>query len=232
MFVPLPSRPTEPMLRTIAGTVGLALAATMLAPPALAQCPGDKRLAGDGQQGDKFGAAVAVEDPWILVGASLQDGDSSLTGAVYVLRRDDRGTPFAPADDVWIQHAKLAPPPSPSFQCLGASLALDGPWAAIGANYDRDGAPYSGALHIHFRSDGGTPADPTDDIWTFQTKLKAATPIPEATLGNAVALDGSWLAAGQVFDDTGGASAGSVILFHRDDAGTGGDPSDDTWVQW
>jgi hypothetical protein len=215
---------------TLLGLAQLVLAA--LAPRGAAQCPIEELLAGDGQVSDEFGVAVAIADPWLLVGADGQDAASELGGAVYVLRRDDRGTPLLPTDDLWVEQAKLLPPPSALvMQGFGSSLDLDGAWAAIGAVYDGDGLPISGAVYIGHRDDGGTPDDPADDVWSLQAKLKDATPTSDAGLGKAVALDGAWLAAGAPFDDTAGHSAGAVVLYHRDDAGTAGDPSDDTWTQ-
>lgn len=219
------------MHRTIRVAVVLVAGAGSLAPGARAQCATAKLLPGDGQPGDQFGVAVAIHEPWALVGASLHDEASDNTGAVYVLRRDDRGTPLVPGDDLWIQHVELSPPAAPSLQVFGVSLGFDEPWVAIGASFDSDSVPISGAVHLYLHQDAGTPDDPTDDRWSFQAKLKESPTLGLTGFGGVVALDGSWLAAGTPFDDTVANNAGAVVVFRRDDAGTPGHPADDTWTQ-
>jgi hypothetical protein len=72
-----------------------------------------------GPSGGRFGAAVAVSDHAIAVGAPWEP-----TGSVYVFVRDATG---------WVKQVRLAPHSLASGDQLGTSIALDGTTLVAGA---------------------------------------------------------------------------------------------------
>lgn len=83
-----------------------------------------KLMSADGAAGDRFGGAVDMDDATLLVGAMLHDGAAPAGGAAYVYR-------FGGTD--WIAAAKLTAPTAEDGDRLGASVALSGSFALLGA---------------------------------------------------------------------------------------------------
>lgn len=109
---------------------------------------------------------------------------------------------------------------------FGASKAIDENFVAVGAPRDPwySGDAY-GAVYV-FRRLGPT--------WIEQTKLTAPDLDWEDQLGFSVDMDGDVIVAGAPhystnFPDQNG--PGAVYVFRRNDGGTPGDRSDDTWSQ-
>ncbi len=123
--------------------------------------------ASDGQPGDQFGAAVAVQGDTAIVGASAQNGAQ---GGVYVFTR---------SGSTWSQAAESSPAGGASGDQIGSSVALDGSTAIIGAP-GTDGQ--RGAAYV-FVGEGST--------WSSKTKLVASDAAPGDQLGSAVAVSGS-----------------------------------------
>jgi hypothetical protein len=95
--------------------------------------------------GDEFGSSVAVTSGnTVLVGA---EGTNTGAGAAYLYVKGPTGWPTSPT-------ATLADPAATSFDLFGASVALEGDTAVVGA--------YNGnAAYIYVRGTGGWPTTPT-----------------------------------------------------------------------
>ena len=127
--------------------------------------------AGEVGSGARFGSAVDVAGDTIVVGANgeaLKELDYQYVGAVYVFDRDD-GDTVDPADDSWLQQARIQPPaPGAEFGC---DVALDAGRFIGGARSDDVGSFGTGSASIFRRDDAGTPGDPADDVWQLEAKL-------------------------------------------------------------
>lgn len=86
--------------------------------------------------GDRFGEAVAISHPWLMVGAPYEDGDGDNhenTGAVYLYKHD--GTTWQP------QHLWRAPS-QPDRSYTGWSAAITPQWSFYGAPDEESGRVY------------------------------------------------------------------------------------------
>jgi Tol biopolymer transport system component len=87
-----------------------------------------KLTAGAGAGGDYFGVSVALNDDTVLVGAPMTDSEFH-RGSVYVFTR---------MGAVWTEPEQLTGAPNDTF---GASVALSGDLALVGANQDGGAGP-------------------------------------------------------------------------------------------
>jgi hypothetical protein len=160
--------------------------------------------ASDATTNGSFGAALALQNDTLLIGAS---GDShaggDYAGAVYVFERS-AGT--------WTEIDKLTASDPAFDDNFGSSLALDGDTAVIGAiDDDHGGYADPGAAYI-FTNVAGT--------WQEATKLIASDPGDESYFGVSVALDGDTVVVGAEQHTHGGLSgAGVAYVFQRDGDG-------------
>ncbi len=149
---------------------------------------------------DEFGSAMEFCGRRLLVGAP---GDSELgwdRGAAWIFR--DTGS--------WGPGMALKPSGTGPGDRFGDSVAIDGSWIAVGApRSDRRGVD-SGAVHL-FEQDGSR--------WVEEAVVVAPDGAGSDFFGDAVALQGSWLAVGAWADDDRGEKTGSVWIFrYRDGA--------------
>ena len=184
-----------------------------------------KLTASDAEGGEVFGAAVSIGSGRIVVGAPFADARRvMLSGAAYVFRVDDNGTPADPSDDVWIQEAKLTAWDAGVSDQFGRCASISGNRAVVGAKND--------SAYVFRFDDSGTPQDPGDDVWVREAKLVASDAAEFEEFGYSVALSGDRALVGALFGDAPEvANSGSAYVFRRDDNGTPADPSDDMWVQ-
>ncbi len=155
---------------------------------------------------DHFGASVAVSGDTLIVGAPHEDRDA---GAAYM---------FVRTGSSWSQQAYVKASVADAGDNFGASVALDGDTAVVGANKEDSNATgvdgddtnnsafSSGAAYVFVRS-GST--------WSQQAYLKASNTDASDEFGSSVALSGDTAIIGAIFED--GASAG-----------VGGDPASNT----
>lgn len=136
--------------------------------------------AADAAEGDEFGTAVAVDGDTALIGAPRADIDGHANqGAAYV---------FEHADGDWTQVAKLTALAGNAMDSFGASAAVQGDIAVVGAaTAERDSAEAVGAVYVYSRSGGS---------WTQSAVIQAADWAPAAYFGIAVALSGQSLIVG------------------------------------
>lgn len=174
-----------------------------------------KLTAADGMAGDRFGHSVTISttsapaQTVIMVGAFAHDsGGQSNRGAVYVFNRSQSSTTWAPG-------GKLTASDGLAEDAFGASVAMTGSFAIIGANGDDiDQAGSAGSAYIFVRN--GT-------IWEEEQKLTTpGTQTAFRNFGWSVDISGTRAIIGsnQQNSDT-----GYVSVFER---GPGGNTW--TWV--
>jgi hypothetical protein len=161
-----------------------------------------KLSSSDAAAEDKFGFAVAVDGPTIVVGAYQKADRGPFTGAAYVFHRD-QGGPGA-----WGEVAKLSAADAAADQLFGVVVDVDGDTAIVGANGSASGAAYI------FERDAGGPG-----AWGQVRKLLASDAAPNDQFGSGVAISGGLAAAGSPLDDDAGSGSGSAYVYARDAGG-------------
>lgn len=156
-----------------------------------------KLIASDAAAGDEFGASVALSGDRALVGADTAGVDS---GSVYMFERNRMGT--------WIQVARLTASDAAAGDEFGASVALSGDRALIGAFGDDDAGSYSGSAYVFERDDLG--------MWVQVAKLNASDAELGVFFGMSVALSGNRALVGASLDNNeAGIQAGAAYVFER-----------------
>jgi len=155
----------------------------------------DKLSAGDATTGDYFGFSVSIEDDVVMVGAYGDDTPAGVdAGSVSVFLRNAGH---------WQQQAKLVAADAAAGDYFGASVALSGGSALMGAVLDDGpGGNQSGSAYVFVGSGGN---------WNQQAKLTAHDATTEDRFGYTLALEGDTALVGAYADDTArGADAGSA----------------------
>ena len=212
-------------------------------PPARAQLcvlsERQKLIASDAVESDHFGSSVSISVGRSIVGAWRADNAAGIvSGAAYVFRRTDNGTPLDPDDDFWVEEDKLTASNAATGDLFGGSVSISGDRAVVGARFHNSGGSRSGSAYVFRPDDNGTTFDPSDDVWVQEAELAVSDPAARVEFGWSVSIDGDRAIVGAFKDD--GAcldppnpdcDSGSAYVFRRDDQGTPEDPSDDFWVQ-
>lgn len=156
-----------------------------------------KLLPKDTDDFNEFGFSVALTEETALIGAPLDDGNATDSGAVYVFsRRDGRFT----------QTQKLVAGDGDEFDSFGFSVALTEDTALIGATGDDENGEEAGAAYVFSRQNSG---------WEQTQKLLASDGGESDSFGSSVALTEDTVLVSAPFDDQSGTDAGSVYLFTR-----------------
>jgi T5SS/PEP-CTERM-associated repeat protein len=158
--------------------------------------------------GDQFGTSVALSGDTLVVGARLEDSNTTgingngsdnsaaESGAAYVFRRSGTN---------WIQQAYLKASNTGATDQFGNSVAVSGDLVVVGAfsedsnaiGVNGDGsdnsASGSGAAYVFAR---------TGTIWTQQAYLKASNTEPGDSFGTAVAVSGETIVVGADAEDS------------------------------
>ncbi len=177
--------------------------------------------ASDGQGGDIFGSAVALDNDTLVVGARWEDGGLQdplwLAGSAYVFDRDLGGV------DGWGEVAILRPSEHRAHDSFGSAVAISNDTIAIGAIGEDGGegnpTPDVGAVYIFERNEGGT------DAWGEVAVLRASDAQSDDHFGTSLALDGDTLVVAADFEDGGTgdpmSNAGAAYIFERNHGGAG-----------
>jgi len=152
----------------------------------------------DGAANQGFGRPVAIDGDYAIVGALGDDDNGSSAGAAYVLHRTSSG---------WSEGPKLTASDGAAQDLFGASVALDGAYALIGAYRDDDRGTDAGAAYLFHRTSSG---------WTELPKLTASDGVAYAYFGQAVAIDGDYAIVGAHGD---GGYVGAAYVFQRTSSG-------------
>ncbi len=175
-----------------------------------------KLTASDAATNDNFGEGLAINGDYVVVGASHDDhAGGSNAGSAYVYWRDDNGTPEDRSDDHWIELDKLTASDAASNDFFG-SVSISGDYIAVGAHRHDHGGHDAGAAYIFHRQDNGTPEDPSDDTWIEEAEFIAGNAGGGDLFGYAICIDGDYVIAGSMQNDTAGPSnAGSAYVFAK-----------------
>ncbi len=151
---------------------------------------------------DAFGNSVAVDDETMIVGVMRDDtlwGSGAGSARVYVRQQG-----------VWVFEAQLLPDDGGAGDFFGASVAVDGDTAVVGAPlWEVAGANAfqinSGAVYVFIRNQG---------VWQQQAKLTRMNGNSGFSnyMGGAVAVAGDFLIAGAVGS---GELRGAVFAYER-----------------
>jgi hypothetical protein len=178
---------------------------------------------------DQFGCSVSISGETVIVGALNEDGASTVidgpideaavdAGAAYVFTRGGGG---------WQQRAYLKAPNGDAGDTFGRSVAIDGDFAVVAADFERGGTNVvdgpdddtvnqAGAVYV-FRRNGGN--------WSHQAYLKSSSPGVGNRFGFSLALADGLVLVGEPFEDsdtigvnpvqtsTGASASGAVHVF-------------------
>lgn len=153
--------------------------------------------AADGEAGDGFGGAVALQGNTALVGAPYDEDHGYQSGSAYV---------FVRSGATWYEEAKITPADGTPYALFGSSLAIEGETAFIGAPHERGQGMFTGAVYVLVRS-GST--------WTQQAKLTASDGEAYDWFGRSVSVAGDTLMVGALGGDGLVADSGAVYVFQR-----------------
>lgn len=148
--------------------------------------------------GDMFGDDVSISGDTVVVGASRDDTVEPDSGSVSVFRR---------SGSAWTQEATLLACDAAEDDAFGATVAISGDTAVVGAQgSDGAGPPGSGSAYVFTRS---------DSVWSPQAKLTATDAAWGDWFGGDVAISGDTAIIGANGDDDGGSDSGSAYVFAR-----------------
>jgi FG-GAP repeat protein len=177
-------------------SIGLSVHASYPRPSALtaAAAVETKLTAPDGQRGDEFGSAVAIQGDIAVVGAP---NAASRTGAAYVFQKTTNG---------WQFDQQLPANPSPG-STFGTSVAIDGDRIVVGAPGDENVDVGAGAAYVFVHAPGK---------WTPEAKLIGSENSAFDNFGTSVAIKGDTIVCGAFGNsDPGLSEVGSAYVFRR-----------------
>ena len=169
-----------------------------------------KLHASDAEANDRFGFAVAIDGPVIVVGAHLNDDAGSSSGAAYVFRFDGTN---------WIEQAKLTASDAVAGDNFGKAVAVSGDVVLIGAPRRDLPGPDAGAAYVFQRNQGGP------DNWGQVAQLLSTDLAAGDDFGSAVALSCNHALVGAPGNDDQAFDSGSAYVFKRNQGGQ------DNWGQ-
>jgi hypothetical protein len=146
---------------------------------------------------DNFGRSVSISGTRVVVGAYGDDTGAQSAGSAYVYDLST-GTPGLPV-------ATLNDPDPVVGDNFGWSVAISGTRVVVGARYDDTGTTDSGSVYVYDLS-SGTPSVPV-------TTLNNPSPAVTDLFGWSLAVSGTRLVIGALFDDTGASNAGSAYVY-------------------
>lgn len=155
--------------------------------------------AADGATGDKFGQAVSIDGPFLIVGAPGDDAANASdpncdSGSIYT---------FASDGGAWSDKRNLVG----SVECgafLGASVSLAGYFFVAGAPGADAGAGRA-QVYVHY----------PPNVWDDEGELFPENGLPGDQFGASVATSGAEIVVGTPGDDESGIDSGSAATFRQ-----------------
>ena len=145
-----------------------------------------------------LGQSVMVYENYAIAGAPLDENGSGIrTGAAYIYQRSGNS---------WTEVAKLFPSDGVLGDYFGASVAIEGDYAIVGAPNANGLAADAGAAYV-FYNNGSS--------WTQQAKIRASDGAYQDYFGGSVDISGDYVVVGAKWDDDRGSSSGSAYVFKR-----------------
>jgi cysteine-rich repeat protein len=162
-----------------------------------------KLLASDREGGGHFGTSVSVSGDVAVVGAGGNDDNGINSGSAYVFRWNGSS---------WEQEQQLLASDGAAFDGFGASVAVSGDVAVVGAWADDDACPLSvncdsGSAYV-FRWNGS--------VWEQEQKLLASDAAAGDFFGASVSVSGDVAVVGAFADNGNFLDSGSAYVFRWD----------------
>lgn len=147
--------------------------------------------------GDLFGASVAIDGDWAVVGASLNDLEARDAGSAYVYHLQ--------ADSNWVEATRLAAADAGARSFFGTSVDISGGTIAIGSNgLDRPNATDAGGVYLFSYAATG---------WEQNEQLTIEAGAASDQFGSSVAINGNALIAGATGVDALGSNSGAAYAY-------------------
>lgn len=162
---------------------------------------------GDAASADNFGSSVTLDGDRLLAGAPNADHSGANSGAAYMFYRNLGGV------DNWGQQVKLVATTGAADDNMGASVALDGDYAIVGATGADGLFQNAGAAYIFGRNQFGT------DNWGQVVKIRANQAGQNDNFGASVGISGPWAIVGADRNDLKGTDAGAAFIYYRNKNG-------------
>ena len=143
-----------------------------------------KLTASDAKTDDRFGRSVSIAGNYLVIGAVLADDNGESSGKGYIFMR---------TEDEWSEQAILLPSDGAANDFFGYTSAINGRFAVVGALFNDEMGPNSGAAYL-FRRSG--------DSWSQVDKFTATDPIEDANLGIGVAISEDLAMAGAPYAES------------------------------
>ena len=151
--------------------------------------------------GDAFGAAVACDNTWIVIGSPGDDTQAEDGGAVFIFQ-------WNIATESWLLEATIRPDTLSDGAGFGCDVALQGDDLLVGA-YRHDTAGEDAGSVFRYRYMAGN--------WFVADELVPNPSMPGMEFGTSVAMNEDWFVIGAPSDGTTNARSGSVFLIPRSD---------------
>ncbi len=156
---------------------------------------------------DNFGQSVALQGERLLVGANKNDESAPDAGAAFAFYRNMGGA------DNWGQVAKLLAITGDTDDNFGASVAIDGDYAIVGATGVDGMFQHVGAAYIFGRNQFGP------DAWGQVAKIRPSQATGNDNFGTSVDISGPWAIVGADGSDLKGIDAGAAFIFNKNQNG-------------
>jgi len=168
-----------------------------------------KLLATTGNANDNLGISVDIDDKYAIVGANGVDGFQQEVGAAYIFGKNQFGT------NTWGQVAKLQAASQNMNDNFGASVAISGPWALVGADRHDRKATDAGAVFAFYKNNNGI-----NDSWGQRNIIIDLNGKTGDRFGCAVGIDGEYAVVGSKGDDDQfGDDSGTGFVYLQQDNG-------------
>ena len=156
-----------------------------------------KITASDGDEGDSFGASVAIDGDVLIVGANKDNDNGDSSGSAYVFRFDEEKS-------AWVEEQKLTASDGEEGDEFGIYVAVSADVVVVGAFRDDDDGDASGSAYV-FNYDG--------DEWIEGQKLTASDAEASDRFGESLSIDGEVIVIASHHDDEIAEQAGSAYVF-------------------
>lgn len=152
-----------------------------------------------------FGSSVSISGDYIIIGASDDVEGGIQSGSVSIYKRNT-------SSGVWEFQGKFTPPDPQNLENFGASVSINGNYAASGApNYNLGTTPDVGVVVLFKRNT-------TTGVWELMGQVYNPNYESNDHFGSSVSVSDNYLIAGAANDDENTITdTGSATLFKRFD---------------
>jgi len=157
---------------------------------------------------DNFGASVAIDGDYAIIGTPGADDGSIDSGVAYVFYRHQEG------NNNWGQQAKLAASDGDAYYHFAEAVSISGSTALVGSAVDNNAnGSQAGAAYFFYRDLGGS------NNWGEQRKVSADSGNKNDHFGGAVDICNNYAIIGSPRDDDQGFQAGAAYILGRNEGG-------------